>query len=395
MKRIFIYITTAAMALTATAQSPIESIMESVSTHNNSIKSVQQEVTAAQTELSAENCLENPTFEFEYLWAEKQVPGGNKYGFAIMQGFDFPTLYSGRRKLINAQNSLGNSQVKLARQEVLLATRELCIKIVYLNKQIKLVNEREKIAQSLVKLYNQRLEAGDANQLEVNKVEIERISQSTRLKMLLSERDAAIASLIAYNGGNTLPVNATTLSQYPIISMPASLEDAVSQWRETDATMQTLRNQQLMAESYSSVARQGWIPRFEIGYKQAYEVGDMFYGLAVGVSLPLFKTNNEVKTAKARALALTWQTEETQSQVTAEATQLYKETCALKAALADYELLMVQNNRTLLVKALESGQISLLEYMSDIAQLNKAEENRLLIEYQYHSKLSQLNRNNL
>ncbi len=383
------------MALTATAQSPIESIMESVSTHNNSIKSVQQEVTAAQTELSAENCLENPTFEFEYLWAEKQVPGGNKYGFAIMQGFDFPTLYSGRRKLINAQNSLGNSQVKLARQEVLLATRELCIKIVYLNKQIKLVNEREKIAQSLVKLYNQRLEAGDANQLEVNKVEIERISQSTRLKMLLSERDAAIASLIAYNGGNTLPVNATTLSQYPIISMPASLEDAVSQWRETDATMQTLRNQQLMAESYSSVARQGWIPRFEIGYKQAYEVGDMFYGLAVGVSLPLFKTNNEVKTAKARALALTWQTEETQSQVTAEATQLYKETCALKAALADYELLMVQNNRTLLVKALESGQISLLEYMSDIAQLNEAEENRLLIEYQYHSKLSQLNRNNL
>lgn len=395
MKRIFIYITTAAITLTATAQSPIESIMESVSTHNNSIKSVQQEVTAAQTELSAENCLENPTFEFEYLWAEKQVPGGNKYGFAIMQGFDFPTLYSGRRKLINAQNSLGNSQVKLARQEVLLATRELCIKIVYLNKQIKLVNEREKIAQSLVKLYNQRLEAGDANQLEVNKVEIERISQSTRLKMLLSERDAAIASLIAYNGGNTLPVNATTLSQYPIISMPASLEDAVSQWRETDATMQTLRNQQLMAESYSSVARQGWIPRFEIGYKQAYEVGDMFYGLAVGVSLPLFKTNNEVKTAKARALALTWQTEETQSQVTAEATQLYKETCALKAALADYELLMVQNNRTLLVKALESGQISLLEYMSDIAQLNEAEENRLLIEYQYHSKLSQLNRNNL
>ncbi len=383
------------MTLTATAQSPIESIMESVSTHNNSIKSVQQEVTAAQTELSAENCLENPTFEFEYLWAEKQVPGGNKYGFAIMQGFDFPTLYSGRRKLINAQNSLGNSQVKLARQEVLLATRELCIKIVYLNKQIKLVNEREKIAQSLVKLYNQRLEAGDANQLEVNKVEIERISQSTRLKMLLSERDAAIASLIAYNGGNTLPVNATSLSQYPIISMPASLEDAVSQWRETDATMQTLRNQQLMAESYSSVARQGWIPRFEIGYKQAYEVGDMFYGLAVGVSLPLFKTNNEVKTAKARALALTWQTEETQSQVTAEATQLYKETCALKAALADYELLMVQNNRTLLVKALESGQISLLEYMSDIAQLNEAEENRLLIEYQYHSKLSQLNRNNL
>ncbi len=395
MKRIFIYITSIVTAFAASAQSPIETILESVSTHNNSIKSMQQEVAAAQTELSAENCLENPTFEFEYLWAEKQVPGGNKYGFSIMQGFDFPTLYSGRRKLINAQNSLGNSQVKLARQEVLLASRELCIKIVYLNKQIELVSEREKIAQSLVELYNQRLDAGDANQLEINKVEIERISQSTRLKMLISERDGAISSLIAYNGGNTLPVNAATLSQYPIIAMPTSLEAAVSQWQQTDATTQTLRNQQLMAESYSSVARQGWIPRFEIGYKQAYEVGDMFYGLAVGVSLPLFKTNNEVKTAKARALALSLQTQETQSQVTAEATQLYNEACALKAALDDYELLISQNNRILLLKALESGQISLLEYMSDIAQLNEAEENRLLIEYQYHSKLSQLDRNNL
>lgn len=395
MKRIFIYITSTLFAVTAFAQSPIDNILESVATHNNSIKSVQQEITAAQTELSAENCLENPTFEFEYLWAEKQVPGGNKYGFAIMQGFDFPTLYAERRKLINAQNSLGSSQVKLARQEVLLASRELCIKIVYLNKQIKLVREREVIARSLVQLYKQRLEAGDANQLEVNKVEIDRISQSTRLKMLISERDAAIASLVAYNGGNMLPADPTTLAQYPIIAMPASLDSVVQDWQQADAMMQTLRNQQQMAESYSSVSKQGWIPKFEIGYKQAYEVGDMFYGLAVGVSLPLFKTNNEVKTAKARALALSWQTEETQSQITAQATQLYNEACALKTALDDYNLLTKQNNRELLVKALENGQISLLEYMSDIAQLNEAEENRLMIEYQYHSKLSQLDRNNL
>ena len=395
MKRIFIYITSTLFAIASSAQSPIESILESVATNNSSIKSVQQEITAAQTELSAENCLENPTFEFEYLWAEKQVPGGNKYGFSIMQGFDFPTLYAERRKLINAQNSLGSSQVRLARQEVLLASRELCIKIVYLNKQIELVSEREEIATSLVQLYRQRLEAGDANQLEVNKVEIERISQSTRLKMLVSERDVAIASLMAYNGGLALPIDPTTLTQYPIIAMPASLDEVVSEWQQADATMQMLRNQQQMAESYSSVSKQGWIPRFELGYKQAYEVGDMFYGLAVGVSLPLFKTNNEVKTAKARALALSWQTEETQSQITAQATQLYNETSVLKTALNDYELLNRQNNRTLLLKALECGQISLLEYMSDIAQLNEAEENRLMIEYQHHTKLSQLDRNNL
>ncbi len=393
MKRYIISLVATTMVMAATAQTPIDTILESVANNNNSIKAAQQEATAAQTELSAENCLENTSFEFEYLWAEKQVPGGNKYGFAIMQGFDFPTVYGERRKLINAQNALGASQVSLARQEAMLEARELCIKIVYLNKQIELANERMEIAKALVDFYHNRLEAGDANQLEVNKVEIDYLSQSSRLKMLVSERRAAEIALQACNGGYELPISSTTLTQYPLLTLPASLEGVIAQWQESDATMKMLNNQVQVAESMASVSKQGWIPGFEVGYKQAYEVGDMFYGLAVGVSLPLFKTNNEVKSAKARALAISLQGDETNARIVAEATQLYDEVVTLSSALEEYELLTQHNSRQLLLKALESGQISLLEYMSDIALLNEAEENRLMLEYQYYSKLSQLNRN--
>ncbi|MBQ6938342.1 MAG: TolC family protein, partial [Muribaculaceae bacterium] len=166
MKR-YIILIASLVAMSAVAQSPIESILQSVADNNNNIKATQQDVSAAQTELSAENCLENTSFEFEYLWAEKQVPGGNKYGFSIMQGFDFPSVYGQRRKLINAQNALGASQINYVRQSVLLEARNLYIKIVYLNKQIELVAEREKIARSLVDMYKTRLETGDANRLEV------------------------------------------------------------------------------------------------------------------------------------------------------------------------------------------------------------------------------------
>lgn len=394
MKR-YIILTATLVAMSAAAQSPIESILQSVANNNNDIKATQQDVAAAQTELSAENCLENPTFEFEYLWGEKQVPGGNKYAFGIMQGFDFPTVYGQRRNLINAQVALGNAEMRYVRQNTLLDARNLCIEIVYLNKQIRIVREREKIAQALVDMYKTRLENGDANQLELNKVEIDRLSQSSRLKMLVSQRNAAVANLVACNGGIALPLDATTLAQYPIISMPGSLADVTAQWQESDASMQMIRNQQQVAESFSSVSKQGWIPRFEVGYKQAYEVGDMFYGLAVGVSLPLFKTNNEVKTAKARALSLSFQADASKAEIAAEVSQLYNEAMALNAALEDYQLLTQQDNRSLLTKALESGHISLLEYMSDIAQLNEAEENRLLLEYQYYLTLSKLDRNNL
>lgn len=395
MKRYIISLIALVAAATAVAQSPIESILESVAGNNSGIKAVQQEAVAAQTELSAGNSLENPTFEFEYLWAEKQVPGGNKYAFAIMQGFDFPTLYAQRHKHITAQKNLGEYQVGYARQSVLLEARELCIKIVYLNKQIALVSERAEIAETLVKLYNQRLAAGDANRLEVNKVEIERLSQSSRLKMLISERNAAATQLKACNGGMELPVEISALTLYPTIAMPVSLDAAIEEWQQADAGIKMLQGQQQVAETFTSVSKQGWIPRFELGYKQAYEVGDMFYGLAVGVSLPLFKTSNEVKTAKARALALSFQSDNANTQATAEVTQLYHEAAALQTALDDYQVLSQQDNRAMLLKALENGQISLLEYMSDIAQLNEAEENRLMLEYQYYSKLSQLNRNNL
>ena len=394
MKRYIILLTTLA-ATCAMAQSPIESILQSVADNNNSIKATQQDVSAAQTELSAENCLENTSFEFEYLWAEKQVPGGNKYGFSIMQGFDFPTVYGQRRKLINAQNALGASEIGFVRQSILLDARNLYIKIVYLNKQIELVSERERIARSLVDMYHTRLDAGDASRLDVNKVEIERLSQSSKLKMLISERKAAINDLIACNGGHALPADAMQFTQYPIMAMPASLEEITTQWQEADASITLLRKQQLLAESFTAVSKEGWIPSFEIGYKQAYEVGDMFYGLAVGISLPLFKTSNEVKTAQARALSLSLQNDDANVKLAAEVSQLYNEATALIAALDDYTLLTRQDSRQMLLKALEEGQISLVEYMSDIAQLNDAEENRLLLEYQYNLALSKLNRNNL
>ena len=394
MKR-YIILTASIVAMSAMAQMPIDNVLKSVAENNNSIKATQQDVSAAQTELSAENCLENTTFEFEYLWAEKQVPGGNKYGFSIMQGFDFPTVYGQRRKLINAQNALGTSQVNYVRQSVLLDARNLFIKIVYLNKQIKVASEREYIARALVDMYKTRLEVGDASRLDVNKVEIERLSQSSRLKMLENERNAAIADLVVCNGGKELPVSASQMTQYPMIAMPASIDEVTAQWQEADANMTFLRKQQEVAESFTAVSKEGWIPKFELGYKQAYEVGDMFYGLAVGVSLPLFKTSNEVKTAQARALSLSLQNEVANAQLVAEVSQLYNEATTLSAALEDYTLLSEQNNRELLFKALTAGQISLIEYMSDIAQLNDAEENRLMLEYQYYLALSNLDRNNL
>lgn len=395
MKRYSIFLIALSITAAAAAQSPVDKVLQSVAANNSGMKAVRQQALADKASLSAENSLENLSFEFEYLWREKHLPGGNKYGFAVMQGFDFPSLYVQRRKLIDAQGELGEWQEAFARQSALLQARECCIRWVYLNKQIALVGARVAIADTLVALYHRKLQEGDANQLEVNKVEIERLSQSTRLKMLHSERAAVLSTLMAYNGGQPLPVATDELTEYPMLPMPASLQEAMAQWQNSDALVGQLKHQGQMAELQASVTRQGWIPKFELGYKQAYEEGDMFYGLAVGIALPLFKTHSEVKVARAKALSLSWQADDAGKQADAEAVRLYDEAAALQQALSEYDLLVRHDSRSLLMKALQGGSISLLEYMADMAQLNEADESRLLIEYRYYSTLSQLNRGSL
>ena len=395
MKR-YIILTASLVALSAMAQSPIDNVLHTIAENNPSIKATQQEVTAAQTELSAGNSLENPTVEFEYLWAdENHIPGGVKYSFGITQGFDFPTQYVQRRKLINAQNALGCSQISDARRNILLEARNLCIKIVYLNKQIKSVEERVSMAKKVEELYKVSLKTGEANRLEYNKAVLSHLSLSSELKMLYSERDAARNMLTALNGGVELSNDLAAFNAYPEMAMPQSLDAAIDEWKEKNTATRLLRDQQLVAESFSSVAKEGWIPGFEVGYRQAYELGDMFYGLSVGISLPLFKTSNEVKSAKARALSAAFQVEDNTYRIMAEATQLYNETVVLGEALKEYDAFDFSDNRKMLFTALTSGQISLLEYMSDIATLNEAEEGRLLIEYQYYTSLSNLSSNNL
>ncbi len=395
MKR-YILFSIALLALsTASAQSAVDQILQSVAEHNNGIKAVSEQATADKATLSAANSLDNLSFDFDYLWGEKGIPAENRYGFTVKQGFDFPSLYVQRRKLIDAQGALGDMQVDFARQTTLLQARELCINIVYLNRQIAIVSERVAIADTLVALYNRRLQAGDANRIEVNKIELEHLSQSTRLKMLQSERQALIASLVACNGGGELPVSIDALTDYPVLASPSSVQEVIDAWLQNDASMQLVRQQVEVAGVQTAVSRQGWIPAFDLGYKQVYEGGQMFYGLVVGVSLPLYKTGNEVKAQRAQALSLSLQADDATAQITAEATRIYEEVMTLQTALGDYALLDRQDNARLLLKALQNGQISLLEYMADMAQLNEVNENRLLLEYQYHSKLSQLHRNSL
>ena len=350
------------------AQNNMADILASIETNNPELKAGAQIVLSQKAEVSSQNTLEDPNFEFEHLWGADNAKD-RKYDISVSQSFDFPSLYVQRNKIGNLKRTLYDGQQAVLRQQILLQAKELCLQVIYLNRCIRLGNERQAAADELVKLYRERLTSGDANILDVNKIEIEQLNITTSNIQRRNELAACLAQLQALNGGEPLNLAESALTEY---------------------SDRELRQENQSAGKEISLNRAGWLPKFELGYRHAYELGERFNGLSVGVSIPLFANRKKVKIAKAQAVAGSFTVNNKELQTLAVLQSSYNEAVALKDNRERYELLTRQNNFELLQKALASGKISMVEYLVDATQLYEAFENKLSLEYEYQLRLARM-----
>ncbi len=372
----------------AGAQNNMADILSCIEANNPQLKAGAQMVLSQKAEVSSQNSLADPTFELEHLWGAQNA-GDRKYDITVLQSFDFPSLYVQRNRVGNLKRSLYDGQQTLLRQQVLLQAKELCLRIVYLNRCIELSDKRLAAADELARLYRGKLESGDAAILDVNKIEIEQLNVTTANTRLRNELATCLAQLRALNGGESLDVELSTLT-YPEAVLPASFDELKTQALQADPELQLLRQESLIADKSVALNRSGWLPKFELGYRHAYELGERFNGFAVGVSIPLFANRKKVKMAKAQALAGTFAVNNREQQALAELQSAYDEAVTLQRNHARYDLLTRQNNLGLLQKALAAGKISMVEYLVDATQLYEAFDNRLSLEYEYQLRLARL-----
>lgn len=372
----------------AGAQNNMADILSCIEANNPQLKAGAQMILSQKAEVSSQNSLADPTFELEHLWGAQNA-GDRKYDITVLQSFDFPSLYVQRNRVGNLKRSLYDGQQTLLRQQVLLQAKELCLRIVYLNRCIELSDKRLAAADELARLYRGKLESGDAAILDVNKIEIEQLNVTTANTRLRNELATCLAQLRALNGGESLDVELSTLT-YPEAVLPASFDELKTQALQADPELQLLRQESLIADKSVALNRSGWLPKFELGYRHAYELGERFNGFAVGVSIPLFANRKKVKMAKAQALAGTFAVNNREQQALAELQSAYDEAVTLQRNHARYDLLTRQNNLGLLQKALAAGKISMVEYLVDATQLYEAFDNRLSLEYEYQLRLARL-----
>ena len=135
-KYISLFIPALLLYSAAQAQQDINSVLKSIESRNKTLQAESRLHETRQLEAHTGNYLANPTVELNQLWADRSA-GGNVNELAVVQGFDFPTVYTNKHKLADLKATTSGYQYAVSRQQILLSAQQLCLEVIYLHKQKK------------------------------------------------------------------------------------------------------------------------------------------------------------------------------------------------------------------------------------------------------------------
>ena len=374
--------------LTTRAQNSIDQVLKSIETNNKSLQANTKMTDAQKLEAQTGKFLANPSVEWEQMWGNRNNPG-SEYTLTVKQSLDFPTTYSNKNKLANLKANTIGFQSAAYRQQLLLNAKQTCIEIIYLRKQKSLLDERLANAETMFALYKKRFESGDANQLELNKIQLELLNAQNQSRLNKAALTAAEEQLRNFNGGNPITFDAT---DYPAGEELINFDQLQAAFMEADPNLKSLTGDQEIANREVKLSRSLTLPKFDVGYKRnAASDHVASNGFMVGVSIPLFENKNTVKKAKAQAEFATASLEDNRLNLKTNLQQLYQQAEALQISRADYaKVLEQQRNIELLNKALNAGQLSVIDYFTELTTIYDSHQSYLDVEKEYHSILAQL-----
>ena len=374
--------------LTTRAQNSIDQVLKSIETNNKSLQANTKMTDAQKLEAQTGKFLANPSVEWEQMWGNRNNPG-SEYTLTVKQSLDFPTTYSNKNKLANLKANTIGFQSAAYRQQLLLNAKQTCIEIIYLRKQKSLLDERLANAETMFALYKKRFESGDANQLELNKIQLELLNAQNQSRLNKAALTAAEEQLSNLNGGKLITFDAT---DYPAGEELINFDQLQAAFMDADPNLKSLTGNQEIANREVKLSRSLTLPKFDVGYKRnAASDHVASNGFMVGVSIPLFENKNTVKKAKAQAEFATASLEDNRLNLKTNLQQLYQQAEALQISRADYaKVLEQQRNIELLNKALNAGQLSVIDYFTELSTIYDSHQSYLDVEKEYHSILAQL-----
>lgn len=363
MKAIFISILAILATTPLWAQKGMSDVLRAIEENNTTLKALRESTEAEKLNNRTGIFLSNPEVEVGYLWGNP-AEIGNRTDFSITQSFDIPTITGMKSRAAKMQDKLLDWRYKTDRMNILLEAKTCCIELIYNNALLLELARRLRHATTIAEGYEARLKAGDTNQLEYNKVKLNLAAVQGEISRVEVERNALLVRLKRLNGGIEIVFDE---SRYPEVILPQDFAAWFDGVAEKNPQLTYAREEVVASKQQVALSRATGLPTFSAGYVSEKVGGERFQGVSFGISVPLWENKNRIRQAKASARAAEMREADTRQQLYSGLQLLYDRAVGLKATAEGYrKLLTTSDNADLLKKALDTGKISLLDYIVEM-----------------------------
>ncbi|MHC8416183.1 TolC family protein [Bacteroides hominis] len=386
MKTIIIIVELLA-SMSLAAQENISSILFSIEENNTKLKALKEEMKAQKLGNKTGIYLSDPDVAFGYLWGTPSNIGTRK-DFSVTQTFDIPTITGMKSRLANNKNQLVELQYASERINLLLEAKQYAIDLIYYNGLKKELEIRLRHAQTIADAYKQRLDRGDASILEYNKVQLNLSTVQGEMSRVEVERNTLLSELKRLNGGIEILLEE---NNYSPASLPADFEEWYLSAEQKNPLQQYVKQQIEVSRKEVKLNKAMRFPKFSAGYSLEKTLGQKYQGANIGISIPLWENKNRVKQAKAGVIAAQTREQESKQQFYNRLQNLYMRANGLQQTAAGYrKSLQSLNNTDLLMKALDVGEINLLNYIVEIGLYYDTVNQTLAAERDFEKALADL-----
>lgn len=340
----------------------IGDVLKQVASNNLTLQALVHDNQADVLDIKASNSIGGPSVEYSPFFT-KGYSGVAESELVVSQEIDFPTKYAARNKQAKMQNIVGEQLLIKQRRDILLQAQLLCIDLIRLNQTLSMLHERLANSETLLQMYQKRMDAGDANALELNKVKLDCMEVRTLVNEAQGERTSLLQQLRQLNGGKPIDVIDTVLPEYPQIT---NFESYRALALASDADVTVAQTALRAADMNLKLQKNEWLPNISFGYRRNTEQGEGINGFLVGVSFPLYSNSNNVKAARQRRESAELQVMQAQNEAEASMRTNYEQLQGLQQVIDHSDVKLLQESLTLFAKALQHGEITALVYYVEI-----------------------------
>ena len=387
MKKIIISLLSLLIWLPTEAQIEIETLLIEIENNNRTLMALRDHIEAEKLGNKTAIYLPNPEVEYTHLRGNPSEIG-NEITYAVSQSLDFPTAYIFKNKISGLKNENLETLYRSERLNILLAAKQYAIELTYYNALLKDYKRRVETAQIITDSYQKKYDEQGVNAIERNNVYMNLIASINAKEKIEIERNAIINRLKALNGGQEIIYEE---SEIFITPLPSNFTDWYNEAESLNPELQYLNKQINISKEQVKLNKALGLPKLSAGYVDERVLGEKMRGITVGISIPLWENKNIIKQAKAEVRSHESLLADNKIQFFNRLEELFqKSVTLLNTALQYRNALATYNNESLLRKALESGEISLLTYLLEIEFYYDAFNNMLEVERDYAISVAEL-----